>query len=118
MATQLEIDLQSHYAGRFRRIWVATTRYNSVCITVFPAFSDFHNSYRIVTRNKVSNRIDFNYCVKIIDQDLSDWNPLNVARIAMERSSGTEQFLSNLITYIDRLGDECSRQLDQKYSLT
>jgi len=118
MATQLEIDLVAHYAGRFRRIWVQTTRYNSVCVTVFPCWYDHFCGYRIVTRSKVSNRIDFAYCVRIIDQDLSNWNPLSTALNSLERSSGTEQFSSNLHNYINCLGDEYSRQLDEKYSLT
>ena len=118
METPLEIQLQSHYAGRFRRIWVARTRYNSVCITVFPTWQDHQFSYRIVTREKVSRTIDFDYCRKIIDQDLSNWNPLNTARMALERNSCTEHFLPSLNRYIDLLAEQYSRQLDEKYGLT
>jgi hypothetical protein len=61
----LQTELLTHYAGRFRRIWVARSRYNSLCITVFPIWNDPIFSYRFVIREKVNRTIDLNYCISI-----------------------------------------------------
>lgn len=66
MSTQLEIELLSQYADRFRRIWVQRTRYNSVCITIFPIG---FGTYNIITRFKVSTAINYDYCKNLIDHE-------------------------------------------------
>lgn len=64
--------LLSHYSDRFRRIWVARSRLNSVCITVFPMNPNL--TYRFVIRERISCPLDFDYCVRIMDETLGNWN--------------------------------------------
>ena len=69
MRSELEIRLQEHYSNRFRRIWVERTRFNSLCITLFPI--SLNERYRIITVDRLPNKIDFDLVCRLIDKNAS-----------------------------------------------
>lgn len=66
----LELQLQERFSSHFRRIWVQKTRFNSVCVTLFPLGQS--SGYRILTREKVSRQIDFEYVESLINEFLKN----------------------------------------------
>jgi hypothetical protein len=54
MECNVERELRERLVN-FRRIWVHYTRLGSLCVTLFPA--EPHSQYRIVTRQKLGDRI-------------------------------------------------------------
>lgn len=49
----------------FRKIWIETSRFNSLCITLFPLTGD----YRIITADRLSE-INFDVITSIIMENL------------------------------------------------
>lgn len=66
MRTELEILLEERFPI-FHKIWIQRTKLNSICITLFS-----NNDYNMLFDYRLSNKIDFHLCEKMIENYLNN----------------------------------------------